>query len=87
MAKGECGVREIPRKIIERDKEGVEKLTYYGVPVTELDRDGLLAALNQSARLAQSSFDSFKRYREFEVALRKQERADYVLSGGLIGRR
>lgn len=53
----------------------------------ELDRDGLLAALNQSARQAQLSFENFKQYREFEVALRERERADYFLSGGLIGRR
>jgi hypothetical protein len=65
-------MREIPRHIIERDKEGVESLTYYGVPVTELDRDGLLAALNQTAKQARS---------------RKQEQADYFLSGGLTGRR
>lgn len=60
----------IPKSIIDRDKEGVEKLTYYGVPVTELDRDSLLAALNQSARLARMSFESFRRYREFETVLR-----------------
>lgn len=77
----------IPRAIIDRDKEGVEGLTYYGVPVTELDRDGLLAALNQSAKQARLSFENFKGYREFESMLRERERADYFLSGGLIGRR
>lgn len=80
-------MREIPKHFIERDKEGVERVTYYGVPVTELDRDALLAALNQSVRQARQSFESFKRYREFEVAVRERERADYVLSGGLIGHR
>lgn len=76
-----------PKTVIDRDKEGVESLTYYGVPVTELDRDGLLAALNQSARKARLSFENFKQYREFEAALREREQADYFLSGGLIGRR
>lgn len=76
----------IPKHIIEGDKEGVEALTYYGVPVTELDRDGLLAALNQAVKQAQASFETFKRHREFMSELRKQEQADYVLSGGLIGR-
>jgi hypothetical protein len=80
-------MREIPRHIIERDKEGVESLTYYGVPVTELDRDGLLAALNQTAKQARSSFENFIAYRKFESELRKQEQADYFLSGGLTGRR
>lgn len=80
-------MREIPKHIIERDKEGVEKITYYGVPVTELDRDGLLAALNQSVKHIQSSFENFKQRREFELSLREREQADYVLSGGLIGRR
>lgn len=80
-------MREIPKHIIERDKEGVDKLTYYGVPVTELDRDGLLAALNQPTQQARLSFENFTRYREFETVLRKREQADYFLSGGLIGRR
>lgn len=78
---------DIPREIIERDKEGVELVTYYGVPVTDLDRDGLLAALNQSVKQARMSFENFKSYREFEVALRERERADYFLSGGMLGRR
>lgn len=77
----------IPKPIIDRDKEGVESLTYYGVPVTELDRDGLLAALNQSAKLARMSFESFKNYREFQSEIRRREQADHFLSGGLIGRR
>lgn len=85
MDKGGSGV-SIPKAIIDRDKEGVEGLTYYGVPVTELDRNGLLAALNQSAKLARISFENFKSYREFELTLRKQEQADYFLSGGLMGR-
>lgn len=80
-------MKEIPRWIIERDKQGVEKLTYYGVPVTELDRDGLLAALNQSSKQSDTSFQNFRQYREFEADLRERERADYFLSGGLIGRR
>jgi hypothetical protein len=65
-------MREIPRAIIERDKEGVESLAYYGVPVTELDRDGLLAALNQSVKQSRLSFESFKQYREFQADLRKR---------------
>lgn len=77
----------IPREIIERDKEGVELVTYYGVPVMELDRDGLLAALNQSVKQVRSSLENFKSYREFEIALRERERADYFLSGGMLGRR
>lgn len=76
-----------PKTVIDRDNEGVESLTYYGVPVTELDRDGLLAALNQSARKARLSFENFKQYRKFEAALREREQADYFLSSGLIGRR
>lgn len=56
---------EIPRHIIERDKEGVEKITYYGVPVIELDRDGLLAALCVSEKKAQTGFASFQSYRQF----------------------
>lgn len=80
-------MREVPMAIIERDKEGVESLTYYGVPVTELDRDGLLAALNQSAKQARLSFENFKSYHGFQVMLRERERADYFLSGGMIGRR
>lgn len=67
----------LPPEIIERDKEGVEQLRYYGVPVSDLDRDELLAALNQASRQARSSFENFKQYREFEVELRKQEQADY----------
>lgn len=79
-------MREIPRAIIEHDKEGVESLTYYGVPVTELDRDGLLAALNQSAKQLRLNFENFKSYHEFQAMLRKRERADYFLSGGAMGR-
>lgn len=63
---------DIPREIIERDKEGVELVTYYGVPVMELDRDGLLAALNQSIKRVRMGLDHFKRYREFEIALKKR---------------
>jgi hypothetical protein len=37
---------KIPRHIIERHKEGVERLTFYGHPVVELDRDELLAMVN-----------------------------------------
>lgn len=74
-------MRKIPKAIIERDKEGVESLTYYGVPVTALDRDGLLAALNQSAKRSRLSFEKFKSYHEFQAALRARERADYFLSG------
>ena len=77
----------IPKEIIEREKEGVEKLTYYGFPVTELGRDELLAALNQSVKKSQDSFENFKARKEFEAELRRQEQADYFLSGGLIGRR
>lgn len=80
-------ITTISKAIIDRDKEGVQSLTYYGVPVTELDRDGLLAALNQSARQARASFENFKDYCEFQSELRKREQADYFLSGGLIGRR
>jgi len=87
MVKGECGVSKIPKEIIERDKQGVEVLTYYGVPVAELDRDGLLAALNQSAKSARLSFEDFKRTREFYADLHRREQADYFLSGGLIGHR
>lgn len=53
-------MKEIPRAIIERDKQGVEKLTYYGVPVTELDRDGLLAALNVSEQKARTGLANFQ---------------------------
>jgi len=77
----------IPRHIIERDKQGAENLTYYGVPVTELDRDELLAALCLTKKLAQSSFENYKQYREFEIAQREREQADYFLSGGLVGHR
>lgn len=77
----------IPSEIIEREKQGVEKLTYYGVPVSELDRDGLLAALNQSSLHSQLLFENYKQRRAFEIDLRKREQADYFLSGGLIGRR
>lgn len=56
---------EIPREIIERDKEGVEKITYYGVPVTDLDRDGLLAALNMSEQRARMCFASFNNTIDF----------------------
>jgi len=56
---------EIPRSIIERDKEGVEKITYYGVPVTELDRDGLLAALNVTKQEARLSLENFRSMRDF----------------------
>jgi hypothetical protein len=77
----------IRKEIIERDKEGVEGLTYYGVPVTELDRDGLLAALNQSVLQSRLSFEDFKRRREFEIEVRRQEQVDYFFSGGSMGRR
>lgn len=80
-------MREIPRHIIERDKEGVDRLTYYGVPVTELDRDGLLAALNQTAKSARQSSEAHRSTLAFAEMIRKQEQADYFLSGGLIGRR
>lgn len=40
----------IPKELIEKHKEGVEKLKFYGVPVTELDRDGLLAFANLCAQ-------------------------------------
>lgn len=58
-------MKEIPKHIIERDKQGVEKLTYYGVPVTELDRDGLLAALNVSEQKARTGLTNFQNYRQF----------------------
>lgn len=77
----------IPREIVEREKEGVEKLTYYGVPVAELDRDEMLAALNQIAKQSRLVLNDYKQLREFEAELRERERADYFLSGGLIGRR
>lgn len=76
-------MKEIPKAIIERDKEGVESLTYYGVPVAELDRDGLLAALNQSVKQSRLSWESLKSYQEFQALIRERERADY----GLIGAR
>jgi hypothetical protein len=69
-------MREIPRATIERDKEGVENVRYYGVAVTGLDRDGLLAALNQSIKQARLSFDNFKAYREFQTFLREVERGE-----------
>lgn len=69
MAKGGV-ILTIPKAIIDRDKEGVEGLTYYGVPVTELDRDGLLAALNQSAKHARLSFENFKSHLEFQSEIR-----------------
>lgn len=80
-------MNKIPRHITERDKEGVEQITYYGVPATELDRDGLLAALNVSERKARMGFENFKQYREFQAEVRAREQADHCLSGGLIGRR
>ena len=40
----------IPKELIAKHKEGVENLTFYGVPVTELDRDGLLAFANVCAQ-------------------------------------
>lgn len=80
-------MRQIPRAIIEYDKEGVEMLTYYGVPVTELDRAGLLAALNQSAKSAKLSSENHRSTLAFYADLRKQNQADYFLSGGMIGSR
>jgi hypothetical protein len=61
----------IPKHIVERDKEGAESLTYYGVPVTELDRDELLAALCVTKHLAQSSFDNFCNMMEFNQLVRE----------------
>ena len=58
-------MNDIPRHIIERDKAGAEKITYYGVPVTELDRDALLAALCVSKKAADSSFANFCNMMEF----------------------
>lgn len=64
----------LPRRLIERDKEGVEKLTYYGVPVTELDRDGLLAALNQSEKKAQMGFVNFTSFIETSRVLNESSK-------------
>lgn len=50
----------IPDDLIEKYKEGVEKLTFFGMPVTELDRDGLLAALNCSVQESARQFESIK---------------------------
>lgn len=41
---------KIPKHIIERHKEGVEELRFYGVPVTELEHDELLAFANLCAQ-------------------------------------
>lgn len=52
----------IPKHLIEKHKQGVEALTFYGVPVTELDRDGLLAFANCCAQQIESAH---KRFVEF----------------------
>lgn len=54
----------IPQHLIERDKQGVEALTYYGVSVTDLDRDGLLAALNLLARKAERLAQNYRSQNE-----------------------
>jgi len=35
----------ILKKIVDREKDNFEKYTYYGVPVSELTKDELMAAL------------------------------------------
>lgn len=60
----------IPKAIVERDKAGVEKLTYYGVLVTQLEHDELLAALNVSEQKARSHFQAFVDAGEFRRAVR-----------------
>lgn len=66
-------MNSIPMAIIDRDKKGVERLTYYGVPVAELDRDGLLAALNQSEKKARTAFESFTNFIETSRVLKSRE--------------
>ncbi len=62
----------IPDDLIEKCKEGVESLTFFGVPVMELDRNGLFAALNsvaqQSARQFESAQSHFEMNRVFADA-------------------
>lgn len=53
--------REIPKHLIDKHKEGVEALTFYGVPVTELDRDGLLAFANCCAQQIQAAHKTVRR--------------------------
>lgn len=41
---------KIPKHIVEDHKRGVEDLKFYGYPVSDLDRDELLAMVNCLAR-------------------------------------
>lgn len=73
---------EIPSAIIDRDKIGVETITYYGVPVSELDRDGLLAALNMSEKRARMGFANFNNMVEFNRFVDSRNR---VIESGMNG--
>ncbi len=68
------GVRGIPKHLIEKHKQGVEALTFYGVPVTELDRDGLLAFANVCAQELTNMRKRFLGFIETSRALREATR-------------
>lgn len=52
-------MEKIPKRIIDEHKKGVEVLMFYGVPVTELDRDGLLAFANLCAKSLKDATERF----------------------------
>jgi len=64
----------IPKHLIDKHKEGVEALTFYGVPVTELDRDGLLAFANLCAQELRDMRSRFLGFIETSRALNEATR-------------
>lgn len=61
----------IPKHLIDKHKEGVESLTFYGVPVTELEREGLLAFANLCA---QELTEMRRRFFGFSETMREMNR-------------
>lgn len=64
----------IPKHIVDEHKKGVEVLMFYGVPVTELDRDGLLAFANVCAQSLRDATERFHRFVDTSRALSSASR-------------
>lgn len=67
-------MNRIPEHIIEHHKQGVENLRFYGVPVTELNRDELLAFAGAAAETAKQTREQLLRMSEMRRALGLWER-------------
>lgn len=55
----------IPKHVLDDAKEGVEDMRFYGVPVTELSHDELLACVSSCIKSQMDAFRRFEEYRKF----------------------